>query len=309
MLFLAKAASLDDLQVIQQAFQGDVEYQDEGRMIIFKSNLWLKLAFLLTSWILSILVLIIVSTNNELNTLYNDAVSPGPELRPIKNQIGTLSYTRWDPEENYRPVYSACFKNFRAENSNLGIFKTALHKVVKIHGFKLEFYQYSSGKTTATTTPDIYPVYEETIADAKALIKEVMRKLINPEDGWCVNVNIDLGNVSEVRINNFDYQVFYEGDLFFSIQSKRAMASYKHSGIVLRGHVIIKTADGSTLESNYVKWDIEKRHFTVNGIYVINRNGVKTTGRNISVDAQLNSVEAQNAKVKRKENQECFAKL
>jgi len=276
-------------------------------MVIFKSNLWLKLAVLLTSWILSILALIIVSTNSELNTLYNEAISPGPELRLIKNQTGALSYIRWDPEENYRPIYSVHFKNFRAENSNLGIFKTALHKVVKIHGLKLEFYQYSSGKTTATTTPDIYPVYEETIADAKALIKEVMRKLINPEDGW--RVNIDLGNVSEVRINNFDYQVFYEGDLFFSIQSKRAMASYKQSGIVLRGHVIVKTAEGSTLESNYVKWDIEKQHFTVNGIYVINRNGVKTTGRNISVDAQLNSVEARNAKVKRKEAEKCFAKL
>jgi len=302
-----ETVSLDDLQVVQQAFQGEVEYQDEGRMVIFKSNLWLKRTVLVTSWILSFLVLIIVSTNKELNTLYNDAVSPGPELRPIKNQIGTLSYTRWDPEENYRPIYSVHFKNFRAENSNLGIFKTALHKVVKIHGLKLKFYQYSSGKTTATTTPDIYPVYEETIADAKALIKEVMRKLINPEDGW--RVNIDLGNVSEVRINNFDYQVFYEGDLFFSIRSKRAIASYKHSGIVLRGHVIVKTAEGSTLESNYVKWDIENHHFTVNGIYVINRNGVKTTGRNISVDAQLNSVEAQSAKVKRRENQECFAKL
>jgi lipopolysaccharide assembly outer membrane protein LptD (OstA) len=127
-------------------------------------------------------------------------------------------------------------------------------------------------------------------------------------DGWRVT-NIDLSNVSEVRINNFDYQVFYEDDLFLSIQSKRAMASYKHSGIVLRGHVIIKTADGSTLESNYVKWDIENQHFTVNGIYVINRNGVKTTGRNISVDAQLNNVKGQNAKVKRKEAEKCFAKL
>lgn len=77
----------------------------------------------------------------------------------------------------------------------------------------------------------------------------------------------------------------------------------------MRGHVIIKTADGSTLESNRVKWDIENQLFTVKGIYVINHNGVKSIGRNICVDAQLNSIKAQHAKFKQKENQECFAKL
>ena len=279
-----------------------------ARPIIFKSSRWVKWTILLSMWILSFLILIIFAGNNELNTLYNDAVSHGLELRPPKNQTGTVSYVRWDPEENYRPIYSVHFKNLRTENNKLGIFRTALHKVVKIRGLELEFYQYSSGKTVATAIPDIYPVCEETIANTRTLIKEVMRKLINPEDGWRVN-NINLGNVSEVHINNFDYKVLYDDELFFAIQSKRATASYKHSGIVLRGHVIIKTADGSTLESNYVKWDIKKQHFSVNGIYVLNRDGVKTTGKDICVDAQLKSVKAQHAKFERKEEQKCFAKL
>lgn len=259
-------------------------------------------------WTLSFLILIIFAGTNELNTLYSDFVNCGPELRPPRNQLGAISYIRWDPEENHRPVYSVCFKNLRAENNKLGIFKTALHKVVKIRDLTLESYQYSSGKTTATTTPDIYPVYEETIADAKALIKQILYKLINPMDGWRVR-NIDFGNVSEVHINNFDYKVLYDDELFFAIQSKRATASYKHSGVVLRGHVTIKTADGSTLESNYIKWDIKKQHFSVNGIYVLNRDGVKTTGRDICVNAQLKSVKAQHAKFNQKEEQKCFAKL
>lgn len=278
------------------------------RPIISKSSPWLKRSLFFVLWILSFLILIVVSTNNELNTHYTGLENHEPNFRPIKNQLGAVSYTRCDPKENYRPIYSVCFKNLRVENNKLGIFKTALHKVLKIRDLKFEFYQYSSGKTTATATPDIYPVCEETIADVRALIRQILHKLVNPMDGWRVN-NIDLGNVSEVRINNFDYKMLYDDKLFFTVQSKRAIVSYKHSGVVLRGHVIIKTANGSTLESNYVKWDIENQHFTVNGVYAINCNGVKTTGRNISVDAQLNSVEAQNAKVKRKENQKCFVKL
>lgn len=291
-----------------------------ARPIGFKSSPWLKWATLVAAWILSFLILIIVSTNNELNTLYNEAVSYGHQLRPIKNQTGALSYTRWDPKENHRPIYSVCFKNLRVENNRLGIFKTALHKVVKIRGLALKFYQYTSPQVTATikpnhskppkttlTTADIPVLPVDITADARVLIKKITRKLINPEDGW--RVNIDLGNVSEVHVNNFNYKVFYDDDLFFSIQSKRAIASYKRPGIILRGHAKIKTANGSTLESNYIKWDIKKQHFSANGVYVLNRGGMVKTGKDICVDAQLNSVKVQHAKVKGKESQKCFAKL
>lgn len=278
------------------------------RPIIFKPGPWLKRSLFLLLWTLSFLILIIFAETNELNILYTDLENHGPDFKPLRNQLGTVSYIRWDPKENHRPVYFMCFKNLRAENNKLGIFKTALHKVVKIRDLTLEFYQYSSGKATATTTPDIYPVSEGTVADAKAFIRQIMHKLINPVDGWRVN-NIDFGNVSEVRINNFDYKVLYDDELFFAIESKRATASYKHSGVVLRGHVTIKTADGSTLESNYVKWDIQKQRFSINGIYALNRNGVKTTGRDICVDAKLKSVKAQHAKFNQKEEQECLAKL
>lgn len=275
-----------------------------ARPIIFKSDRWLKWVLLSALWILSFLILIIISANNELNTLYDDALSHASELRAPKNQIGALSYIRWDPKENYRPVYSVRFKNLLAENNNLGIFKTALHKVVKIRNLQLKFFQYSSQSPIVLSSS--FLVLKDTFADVKEL-KKMVAWMKNRSKGWAAN--IDLGNVSEVRVNNFDYKVFYDDDLFFAVQSKRAIVSYKHSGIVLRGHVIIKTADGSTLESNRVKWDIENQLFTVKGIYVINHNGVKSIGRNICVDAQLNSIKAQHAKFKQKENQECFAKL
>ena len=275
-----------------------------ARPIIFKSSRWFKWVLLSALWILSFLILIIISANNELNTLYDDALSHASELRAPKNQIGALSYIRWDPKENYRPVYSVRFKNLLAESNNLGIFKTALHKVVKIRNLQLKFFQYSSQSQIVLSSS--FPVSKGALADVKEL-KKMVAWMKNRSKGWAAN--IDLGNVSEVRVNNFDYKVFYDDDLFFAIQSKRAIVSYKHSGIVLRGHVIIKTADGSTLESNRAKWDIENQLFTVKGIYVINHNGVKSMGRDICVDARLNSIKAQHAKFKQKENQECFAKL
>jgi hypothetical protein len=300
-----------------------------ARPIIFKSSLWLKWALLLASWILSFLILIIVSTNNKLNTLYNDAVSRGPEFRLPKNQIGALSYTRSDPEENHRPIYSVAFKNLRVENNTLGIFETALHKVVKIRDLELRFYRYPPPKVTTTTElnhskslkttvagssqpctttiPDILFIPEDITADARALIKNIIRKLITSVDGW--RVNIDFGNVSEVRVNNFHYKVFYDDDLFFAIQSKRAIVSYKQSGVVLRGHVTIKSADGSTLESNHIMWDVKKQHFSVNGLYTLNRGGIKTMGKDICVDAQLNNVKVKRAEFKQKEDQKCLAKL
>jgi len=271
------------------------------RPIIHEPRLWLKWSVLLISWSLCVLILgiVIVSENNELNTLYRDAASIGPELRPPKNQTGAFNYRRWDPNEDNRPVFSVHFENFCSENNNFGFFKTALHKVVKIQDFELKFYKYNPDKVTSETTPDIFFVSEDLTSDTITLVKNIMRRLTTPESGWRIN-DIDLGNVSEVRVNNFNYQVFHDGDLFFATQSNRAIASNKHSDVVLRGHAKITIADGSTLESNYVKWDVTKQHFSVNGVYVLNRRGIITTGKGICVDSQLNIVGAQSAKAERR---------
>ena len=257
------------------------------RMKISKLASWLKRSIFLVSWMLSFLILIAVSKNNELNLPSTGLQIREHDFRPIKNQLGAVSYTHCDIKENYRPLYYLCFKNLRIENNKLGIFKTALHKLMKIQGLELCFYRYTSHKVNAATKldrsksaattavassrpseitgSDTASVSEDTTSDIRELIKKVIQKLINPMDGWRLN-NIDFGNISEVHVYNFDYKMLYDDELFFAIQSKRAIVSYKHSGVVLRGHVTIKTADGSTLESNYVEWDIKKQQFSVNEI-------------------------------------------
>lgn len=280
--------------------------------IIFKPDPWIKWAPLPVSWILSFLILIIVFSDDDLSTSHNGAANLGPELRPLKNEVRGLSYIRWDTKENHRPIYSVYFDNLRVENNDLGIFKTALHKVARIRDLKLELYRHTSPEAATARTNDIFSVYGDLSTGAGASIlaqiKELLPALTAPRRGWRIG-NIHLGNVSEVYVNNFDYRVLCDGDLYFGVQSSRAMVSYRWSDMLLRGRVTIRIADGSTLESNYVKWDVKKRHFSVNGVYVLNRSGTVTTGKDICVDAQFNDVRPQNAKAREKENKECFAKL
>lgn len=275
--------------------------------MIREPRLWPKWSVLLISWISCVLILTIVSGNNELVTLDRDLTSPIPDLRLPKNETGAFNYRRWDPKKNYRPIRSVRFENLCAENNKLGPFKTALHKVVKIRDLKLKFHRYRSDKVAAGTTPDIFPVPEGTITDTRALAKSLVGRLTTPTKGFRIN-NIDIGNVSEVRIDNLDYRVFNDGELFFATESRRATVSYKTSNVVLHGHAKITVADGSTLESNRIKWNTRSQHFSADGVFVLNRGGLMTTGKGICVDSQLKNVKGQYARTKERE-QKCIAKL
>jgi len=299
-----------------------------AKQIVFKSNHGVKWTIFLVSWLSSILVLIIVATNNDLNTRYLDTIGYKPNFRLAENQLGVLSYIRYDSENNGRPIYAVYFRNLSTENNKLGIFKTGLHKVVKIRDLSLRFYQYSppkvnstgdldNGRTSKTTSDDsieptrtalsdIFFFAEDTTADVRTL-KGIIDPLVHPKDGW--RINIDLSNVSEVCVSNFDCEILNDGKLFLSVQSKRASVSYKQLGLVLRGHVIISAANGSTLESNHIKWDIESQRFIVNGAYVLNRDGIKITGKNMCFDVQLNVLGDLQAKYERKRRDGCIAKL
>ena len=279
-----------------------------GRLVIFKSDLWIKRSVVLAVWVLSFLSFIIVIENNGLSRLSNEAAGYDVELIPAKNQTGALSYWCCDPEANGRLVHSVDLKNLRAENSHLGILKTSLHKIVSIDGLELELHQYTSSAATGNSSSDIYAVPENVMADVHSLVEQISHHLTNPIHGWRVK-NIDLGNVSEVLVDNFDYRVFRDGGLLFMIQSSKAMLSYRRSGIVLRGRVTLATADGSTLKSGHVEWEVKEQRFTAKGVYVLDRNGVRTTGKGICVDARLNRIGTMHTKVQYREEQKCHAKL
>jgi hypothetical protein len=267
--------------------------------IVFKSNLWLKWTLLLVLWILSFLILIIVSITNELNTLYSGSAGPVPEFKPPKNQIGRLSYTHSDPKENYRPVYSVSFGGLLVENNSFGLFETAAHKVVKIRDLKLAFHRYTPHNTAASAkavAPDVLSSPEGVFTYTGDLLDDISN-LISPANSW--RINIDVSNTTEVCVAGLDYKVFCDGTLLISVRSRRAMISSKRPDVVtLRGRVIVEAADGSILESNRVVWDIRKNHFKVEGTYFLSRNGGKIHGKDICVDDKLNIVQTQVAALK-----------
>ena len=275
---------------------------------IYGRGLWIKWGVLLAAWVLCALAFVTVAGNNELSGRDGDLASRRLDLRPRQNELRGFRYRAWDPEEDYSPLFSVRFRSLRAENSNLGFFKTALHKVIKIEDLGLAFYQYSQGNVTSATPPGVLDVPEAIPADIAALVKSTVRRLATPVDGWRLNSSFDVGNVSEIRANNFDCRVFCDEDLQFAAQSKRAIVSYEDSDVILHGHAKITVADGSTLESNKIKWDVKRQYFSAKGVYVLRRRGTITTGKGIRVGAQLESIKGQYAQSERKE-QTCIAGL
>lgn len=289
------------------------------------SQQWPKRFAFATLWGVCFLILLIVARNIGLPSPCKDLAKYGLDFKPAKNEIQGLSYTY---KENSRPVYSVQVSNLRTENNNFGIFKTGLHKVVKIQDLQLAFHRYTCGRMASAQTDscskssnvastgsgdiysanltEIYPASGKGTANVRTIV-ETARRLLQPKKGW--RFDIDFSNTSEILVSNFEYKVFCDQNPSFSLQSKRLMVSSDQPGVTLRGHVTIKAADGSTLESNYVQWDVVNQYFTAKGGYVLNRNGTNKIGKNISVNAQLNEINAQQAKFEQKEKTECLASL
>ena len=120
---------------------------------------------------------------------------------------------------------------------------------------------------------------------------------------------IDLRGVAEVRINNFDYRSFDNKQQILSINSKRAVVSYKQQGIILKGHVIVTSADGSRLESNLVKWDTSKDLFKVDGAFVMSMGREKVFGRDTCFDRNLKIVGNKHVNLNQMEAKQCYTKL
>jgi len=245
------------------------------------------------------------------NNFFNDI--------PAKGHMGAMSYFRRDPAKNGRPLYSVKFDELNTAKGQLGIFKTGVYKIAKVNGLQLKLFQYSPDKKTVPANAG----NEYSDSDLFDELLEKIRKLSRGcqfdssgessdslRDRWKLTPpGIELSDIGEIRISNFDYQLFYDGKLSFGVQGKRVIASYKQPDVILRGHVIITASDGSTLECNYAKWNVKKEIFKIDGVYVLNRGGETISGKYICVDTQLNLVEVKHAKSKQKEMKKCFAKL
>jgi hypothetical protein len=208
------------------------------------------------------------------------------------------------------------------ENNRLGIFKTALSQVLRIHDLEVVFHLDSEKERllTGDTLHDganepgdavngsgslISGLFPGSESDREALVGTVLSQLTGGRDQW--RLDLELVHISEIQINGFALILLGEDQSVLSIQSKRAMVSAESSGLLLRGHVTIE-AGKRRLESNLIEWNVGDGLFRVKEHYVLDSAGVRRFGYNACFDAQLNPVEAADTSNDRKEDIQCLAK-
>jgi hypothetical protein len=208
---------------------------------------------------------------------------------PPENQIDGLTCYRYDPCTN-KLCFEARLGSLSTENATIGIFKTASAREIKVKDLRLFFCQSSASSAPAVLE---YGSSPESSADSKNILVSILSRLAYAKDRW--SVNIDLSNPVDVIIDNFDCRIFDNDTLRLSVKSRRAALDSGRPQVILRGHVII-TAEGATLESNCVRWDIQKQQFSAEGTYFLRRGESQIAGKGICVDTHLNIANAKNAR-------------
>jgi hypothetical protein len=205
-----------------------------------------------------------------------------------QNQLTGLTYYRYDPNTN-KLRFSVSVGMILTQNAQIGIFKTAAARTIKVKDLQLRFCESSDSQAMTAMKDNTLP---EKIIPGDNGFKEIISRVVEARKHW--GVDIDLSNPIEVAIDNLDCQIFDGDNLRLAVQCRRAIVNSSWPLVTLRGHIIITAANGSTLETNRVKWDIKKQSFTTDETYVLRQSGIPLTGKGVCVDSQLNIIELKN---------------
>lgn len=280
-------------------------------------RLWRRMAIVLFSC--SLFLVLVICYPAEGWQVVSVQQSGGVLLSPdvAANHIGSFTYVGLDPEKDYRPLHSIRFDKFSTESGQFGFFKTGVYRTARITGLRLRLYSYLPDGETQSEDNGHPGVQNTNHKDISATIHALIRKNTvslqdDPADRStstgmriCVS-NVDLSNVGEVKVRDFEYEFFANNDKIVSVKSVLAHFSYAMEDIILRGHVTISGIDGDTLESNHVCWNSQAGRFRVKGNYVLMRRGNKFFGKDIVVDMHLNEINGQQANLDKKEVDKCL---
>jgi len=162
----------------------------------------------------------------------NLTIHDTPDFYIPSNQIGFCSFVRYDPQNSYVPLYSLTFDQLALDNNNIAIFKSAVHQIVTINNLKLKIFS-----CTNNSAQNILSDSESISCGNRKAIQQIhylFTSLHSDLDGWKIgNFNIDSTNVSELLVNDFEYEYIKDGVIVLTIQSNRAIASYKCPGLAL----------------------------------------------------------------------------
>jgi hypothetical protein len=240
-----------------------------------------KVVLVLACWLIEGIVWIsIYGGSGSMTVPRSMERGPQPPV-PAARETGAFSVRRFDPAAGHRPVFSVSWKNLRAENGRVGVFRTALSRTLAVDGLRIRSYQYSR---VAEGGQGRSPLIQ-TIACLDDRLKQDFAgmKIEGPL--------ADLGRATRVTVKDLDYSVLRDGQPSLDIQCRSAIVSSPGLEIVLRGGVTIK-AGGVTLASNCALWDAQTNQFRIPGAYTLNDNGIVVSGRGIRCDEHLSPIVA-----------------
>jgi hypothetical protein len=110
-----------------------------------------------------------------------------------------------------------------------------------------------------------------------------------------------MSNATTVFVKDLHYSL-YRGDRpQLGIDCRRAIFSGSTSPVLLRGCVVIRVADGGKIMSNCAEWDLQEQRFHIPGLFIYDRDGTPTRGRDVSFDQNLRVIQTHVADSKKGE--------
>ena len=243
--------------------------------------------------------------------LSQNTVVVRPSVQDIASPVNCITDVRLfhkDPD-NENASFSFSFDSLRTQNGSLGMFKTAMQRMVSIEGLRIGIYDRSFPDSDEKLLTDS-PLSMSRTADY--ISQRLAEYLVNPldsQDDYTLTLGVDFRNIVKLFIVDLQFDHFRSGTPDLSVQSKTARTHPEQSGLLLRGHVVIDTHDGKKLQCNKVVWDMTDETFTAKGRYALDHDGMRRTGENIRLDRNLNEITvSQNTSMNNKEMQKCYAR-
>ncbi len=270
-----------------------IRFVDLGRRKF--RNRFFRFSFVLFCWTGGVAAAYLLSIRNPLASEFPSIV-PAVESERNPSVLGPIRYILWDPSHGHRPRYMISFHEAFANSGRIGVFKTGLFKTVHVRSLRIRRYEYDSAPDSPEGDETVAPVtgHAEIWSDLELVAPMVFGGNDAMRLGQGMEIQIDrpdFTDAGEIIVEDLDYRVFFEGKQHCAIVGKRALASHGTSGILLRGGVVITAADGTVLRANRIDWNPKKETFTVDGNYLLCRDGIQTAGRTICLDEQLGAIE------------------
>ena len=213
------------------------------------------------------------------------------------NETGSFEVYRDTTEAGCPGAYKVACDNLRVGNGATGIFRRASHKVVHIENLDVTFRQPLAG--AGVRWQDFCDLFApECDGGAPTGSLGILKEIEAQTADW--SIPVDLTDATEVRVRDLDWQVCCGGRTVLRVTCKYALLRAAPSGVVLRGHATVTTAE-ATLRSNHIEMNVRDECLVVNGRYMVTRGQHRQTGSAACFDKMLRPLSVARSEIRETE--------